>query len=47
MEHEQGAGDVRVTGSAAALGGWDYDKALKLEKSEHNKWAVWGLGFRV
>jgi len=40
FEVNKGAGDVRVTGSAAALGGWDYDSALKLEKSEHNKWQV-------
>jgi hypothetical protein len=29
---------VRVTGSAKVLGGWDYDKALKLEKAGHNQW---------
>ena len=40
FEVNKGAGDVRVTGSPRALGGWDYDSALKLEKSEHNKWQV-------
>ena len=29
---------VRVTGSSAALGGWDYDKALKLQGEKGNKW---------
>ena len=38
FEVNKGAGDVRVTGSSAVLGGWDYDAALKLEKSDDNKW---------
>lgn len=38
FEVNKGAGDVRVTGSSAALGGWDYDKALKLQGEKGNKW---------
>merc|ERR1719183_1949498 len=41
FEVNKGGSDVRVTGSAPALGGWDYDKALKLERATggDNKWS--------
>ena len=42
FEVNKGGSDVRVTGSAPALGGWDYDKALKLERATggDNKWSA-------